>query len=599
MHRLALIAFAAPAALLAQSTGGPRGAYHFAQIVLPGPDTTARNLGGSISFDDGGGVRIRARMAAGANAATDVAVDGEWRLSASGAAAIVTNPAHPDSTMEVRFGDGAQVLIASPDGGDGTGYEMFVAVRAPAGGRSNADLVGLYSGAYLSLAEGTPAGLATAFVDLTADGAGRFTQSALIGHAAAIDDVNRAESTASSTYSFRGDGAGVAQFAAPSDVLSGPRELLVSEGGDFLIAYSLDEDRRDILFAVRRDADAASFQFHGVFRIVELLAENGFVFHPEQARMGAAEGAVRTDSAGIALVAEKIRMDGRRTTLTTVNRYLIGAASWFGPEIDGTRHNFALSAGGDVFVGAQVAASGALTLEHGIFAGIRTVSPPVSSGPSIAALGIANVTTPGFPALSVAPGSLASISGTRLATDSATAPPGETATALAGVRVLLNGEALPLRMVSAGRIDVEIPAASAPGRAEIQVESAGTLSNSGEVEVQAASPTLAAAIADGRGGAVAAHADGALLSNDRPAVPGETVSLYLTGLGSQATEIQVLFAGVAGEVTYAGPAPGYPGIDQINVTLPPDLQARGSVAVALGTPGAFTDLADLPVAASN
>ncbi|MEZ5355932.1 MAG: hypothetical protein R2762_25140 [Bryobacteraceae bacterium] len=576
----ALAPFAA-AALLAQAPpdagrgSAPRGAYHFAQIVLPSPGEPARNLGGAIYFDGAGGFQVRARMATGTEPAVDVSRDGECRPTSSGAI-VMANPAHPESSMDVWFDDSAQVLIASPKA---DGYEMFVAVKAPSAGQGNGDLTGFYGGAYVGLAGGAAAGLATAFVELTADGAGRFIRSSIAGHAAAIDDVNRLEKAASSGYAVRADGTGTAEFAAPSDFLSGQREILVSEGGRFLLAYSLDPARRDLLFAVRKNAEAVAFQFRGDFRIVELLAENGFVFHPENARFGAAGGVVRA-SEGIALVAEQVRMDGRRTTLTTVNRYSLGATGWFGPTFNAAVNNFALSDAGDVFVGAQIDAQGKLTLEHGIFAGVRARPVAVSSGPSIEPLGIANITTTALPALSLAPGAIATIAGSGFG---------------AGSVVLVNGETITPRAVSARRVDFDLPEAFPIGPASIQVESNGVRSNTVETEVQMAAPTLAASLPDGRGAAAAARAGGDPVTTVHPAAPGETVSLFLTGLGSHISEVQVLFDGVPGEVLFAGPAPGYPGIDQINVTIPADLEIRGPVAVALSIPGAFSDLAELPV----
>jgi len=51
---------------------------------------------------------------------------------------------------------------------------------------------------------------------------------------------------------------------------------------------------------------------------------------------------------------------------------------------------------------------------------------------------------------------------------------------------------------------------------------------------------------------------------------GNAISLFLTGLGlpNASQNPQVRIAGVPATVTYAGPAPGFPGLDQINFTIP-------------------------------
>src|SRR5260221_252235 len=70
-----------------------------------------------------------------------------------------------------------------------------------------------------------------------------------------------------------------------------------------------------------------------------------------------------------------------------------------------------------------------------------------------------------------------------------------------------------------------------------------------------------------------------------PADAGETVALYASGLGALANSVaeydwptsanptsvpvQADVAGVQATVLYAGAAPGYPGVYQINIVIPP------------------------------
>ncbi len=598
----ALLTLAAAAFAQSPNSALLNGPYHFVQISIPEDAAApARNLGGSISFDAAGAYRIQGKLGIGGEAAADFELDGTYRIVPSGDAILLSDPAQPENQLELRFTDGAAILIGSsiPSGGDSS--EMFLALKAPLlDGQPNAALKGLYAASYLGLRDGLRAGLASAFVELTADGSGRFTNSSLTGHAAAIDDVNRAETTAGSTYALRADGSGTAQFAEPSDILSGVRNIMVSAGGDYLLAYSIEPGRRDILFAVRKSSETAFFQFRGDYRIAEMLAENSFVFRPGEARTGAAAGIVRSDGASNVVVSEQVRIGGRQTGLTTLNRYSLGTTGSFGPALTPSVNNFALSANAAVFVGAQIAAPGSLTLEHGVFAGLRVPFRQLSEVPFLNPAGIANLTTPSLPALSVAPGALVSLTGDRLANSSASAGDGSSPLELEGVRVLLTGEnvppqPLPLRMISPRRIDVRIPDSFPPGRAALQVENNGALSNLVDTAVSVSALTLAAASIDGRGLAAAAHSDNAPVTSERPASPGETVTLYLTGLGARISEVQVLFDGAPGEVLFAGPAPAYPGIDQINVTLPGNLSTRGSAAVAVAATGSFNDLAELPV----
>ena len=54
----------------------------------------------------------------------------------------------------------------------------------------------------------------------------------------------------------------------------------------------------------------------------------------------------------------------------------------------------------------------------------------------------------------------------------------------------------------------------------------------------------------------------ALVTSQNPIQPGEIIIVYATGLGGLVP--QVLLSGASCTVLYAGPAPGYPGLDQIN-----------------------------------
>ncbi|MGH9721144.1 MAG: hypothetical protein ACRD8O_13095 [Bryobacteraceae bacterium] len=55
-----------------------------------------------------------------------------------------------------------------------------------------------------------------------------------------------------------------------------------------------------------------------------------------------------------------------------------------------------------------------------------------------------------------------------------------------------------------------------------------------------------------------------------PVRPGTYLTLWGTGLGRNSSGIVVELGGVSLSPTYAGPAPGFPGVDQINVRIPPE-----------------------------
>jgi uncharacterized protein (TIGR03437 family) len=60
--------------------------------------------------------------------------------------------------------------------------------------------------------------------------------------------------------------------------------------------------------------------------------------------------------------------------------------------------------------------------------------------------------------------------------------------------------------------------------------------------------------------------------------------------------VTVLIGGKPGTVSFSGLAPGYPGLYQINVQVPPIPPGITTLPLAIETPNAYHDQADIPVA---
>ena len=105
------------------------------------------------------------------------------------------------------------------------------------------------------------------------------------------------------------------------------------------------------------------------------------------------------------------------------------------------------------------------------------------------------------------------------------------------------------------------------------------------------------------------------MTSGNPAKRGETVLIYLTGLGAvnppvadgtaggvnplskTAATVNVLIGGLPATVSYSGLAPLYPGLYQLNVVVPADLAvtATGPFPLAVQTTDGFHDQVDLIV----
>jgi uncharacterized protein (TIGR03437 family) len=176
-------------------------------------------------------------------------------------------------------------------------------------------------------------------------------------------------------------------------------------------------------------------------------------------------------------------------------------------------------------------------------------------------------------------------------------------------KVFLNASAIELYYVSSTQIDGVLPA-SASGLSELTVQNSGG-QHTVNVYVEAAAPAIFTQNSSGSGPASALKASSSsltLVTADNPLNAGDTVALYATGLGLTAPgtgsdsglelaiqQPKVTVAGVICPVTFAGAAPGYIGLDQINCTIPAGIAATANAPVAIISGDRISNTATLAV----
>ena len=159
---------------------------------------------------------------------------------------------------------------------------------------------------------------------------------------------------------------------------------------------------------------------------------------------------------------------------------------------------------------------------------------------------------------------------------------------LGGVQVMINGRPAALDYVSPNQINAIVPYFT-ESLAQIQVISNGVSSN---VVTELMNQTSPGVFTYGGGYADALHSDFSLVSTSSPAQTGETIQVYLTGLGTVTpavsdgspgaavppynqtnNAISADIDGTAATVSFQGLAPGFAGVYQLNVTIPSGLNA--------------------------
>jgi uncharacterized protein (TIGR03437 family) len=135
----------------------------------------------------------------------------------------------------------------------------------------------------------------------------------------------------------------------------------------------------------------------------------------------------------------------------------------------------------------------------------------------------------------LAPGEIVAVLGTGMGPEQAVKPDlasGIAPSSLAGVRVLFNGMAAPLLMVSGERITATVPHVVEVGTTvDIQVEYQEVRSPSMTLPVQSSRIGLFSQDGSGTGAGAVLNQDGSLNSPSNPAERGTIVSLYATGGG--------------------------------------------------------------------
>ena len=207
---------------------------------------------------------------------------------------------------------------------------------------------------------------------------------------------------------------------------------------------------------------------------------------------------------------------------------------------------------------------------------------------------------------SLAPGALVAVYGTGLAASTVSAASLPLPTTLGGAVVNVGGIAAPILYASPTQINTQVPFQVPAGSSTVNVTVNGAVVGSTSVTVSAIAPGL---FLLQQGAAAVVNQNGSVNSQSSPAAAGSTVAAFLTGLGAvnpsvatgaaaPASPLSVVSAtvtatigNVAAPVQFAGLAPGFAGLYQVNIQVPQ--MAAGQYMLQVSAGGALSNSASI------
>jgi uncharacterized protein (TIGR03437 family) len=576
------------------------GKYYFRHVSLgtdganPGGLTDPRTLMGAITFDGAGGYTYIGQQLSGINAAVSQTGKGAYSLDAGGFVSL-DSPLRTGAKINARFASEA-VVGSSTESTDNT-YDLFVAIPAPSSG---AVFAGPYNCMSLEFPGGSTANMRSTQFPLSQSAPGNIQAFSVYGHAAGISAGQPVtQNVTGATYTMGVDGLGSLTVGAVNNaqLLSGGRTLYLSATGNLVLGGSTVAGGHDIVIGVKALTGATNATWNATYWGAGLRVDPSAVYGYSAALAARGQGKVTWSKRFKALGAGAFDYTG-------VNSYALSADG--NGTVDLTQAS--LGAAGKAFAGAAINSNDPGAYE--IYFGVQTPAL-AGTGVFLNPLGVVNAASSAPAGNPISPGEFVTLYGTGLAKSNQTAAPPYPAL-LNGVTVSINGKPAPIYYVSPIQLNVLVPFATTGPTATIVVNN-GVNSNTVTVPVAATAPGIYTLDQSGSGGGAILHADYSLVNAAKPAIGGETVLIYLTGLGTVTpsvadgtagnintlytadAEVAVYVGGEQATVLFKGLAPGYPGLYQLNVTLPQFLKASGNLPLALQTLNAYHDQVDIPI----
>jgi uncharacterized protein (TIGR03437 family) len=600
------------------------GNYYFREVIYDSSGGDAYTLYGTVSFTGTGSYTMSAtEIDVVQGEGQTGTISGSYAIGAGGFG-YLTNPL--SSGVQIRGMVSNGVFIGSAT--EGGFNDLFVAGQIPSTVPTASTFNGTYSMVYLNYSSALDGAPYDGQFTLSPNGAGTASLSNINGFyvtsnsttgAGATVAVSQGNSSGKYTVS---NGAVVLNFPALSngtstELLSGQNYLYFSPDGNFVFGGSAGNNlQADFFVGVKTGGTTPQLN--------SSLYYNAGVFLP-----------VSVDGYDIDSYYGSISLNSG-TDILHSRLFSAGAGSSFDSVTTGTApttpgatysdpyFNYTIGSGGNYRIGFGTTAAPGID--------IALAAPTFSgSGVYLNPTGVVNAASYAPFTQGLSPGELLVLTGTDLAPN-ATIGAADIAqstnfpTNLNGVQVLIDQTAAPLYYVSANQIAAIVPweVTQYPVNfASVQVNNNGLLSHTITEFLSAGTPGVFTNPADGLGLAAAEHGDGTLITERSPAQPGESISVYLTGLGQVIPTVpdgtpgtssapfnqtfNTVYASIDGAtasteatVLYAGLAPTLTGLYQLNLTIPSGVTAGDNfleidILNSAGNPTSTSEEAIIPI----
>jgi uncharacterized protein (TIGR03437 family) len=584
-----------------------QGNYYFRQIAYSNLDSNgnigdATSVYGTINFDGKGRYSITGQsMDSGGLKPTSFTASGNYTIAASGLGFLDS----PLVNGESLYGLVSQGVFVGSSTESQTLNDLIVAVPVASPAASNATLTGNYWVASIDFPTGNPGQVRDAFFQMNADGKGNLSATInATGYIGSSGATLVTQAIQGAHYTFS-SGIATTTFplgstSAPQALVSGDKVSYVSPDGNYFIGGSATG--YDLIVGVRAASGTVTNKaFQGLY-YVGGVNEDDSQISTSYGQLSTYYGSLTADGNGNTIEHQRLApFDNVTYDYTISDTYGLKSDGSY----DDSYQHYAVGANGIGFVGIG---DGPVL---GLFIGVK--------GPSLSGAGVYLNPTGIVNAASYAPftngiarGQLITLYGSNLAASTSVAQT-PFPTSLNNVSVMINKRPAPIYYVSAGQISVIVPYATEyPSNVQIQVVNNGISSNVVTTVMNLTSPGVFTSTQNGLGDLAALHADYSPITAKSPAKRGETISLYVTGLGDvnpavsdgapgpssplsvTTQQITVFIAGTSAPITYAGLAPGFAGLYQINVQVP-SFVTPGDLYIDVEGPDSYTTEATIPV----